>query len=113
MTDMLPLDLDAELAVIGAMLTDYGVIPEVRSVLCAADFHFEHCARMFREIVALYEQGELCITRLALTLGGDYATAPHGHIALAMEKSPNTYDVTCTARIVLELAERRRVIEES
>jgi DnaB-like helicase N terminal domain/Protein of unknown function (DUF3987) len=110
-----PNDVGAEEAVLGAMLLSVDALRRVRSKLAAGDFYRPAHSLIFEAISALHDAGEPAdaITLEArLRRGGqlaDVGGAPFLHTLL--EAPPTTANADYYARIVGELAGRRRVID--
>src|SRR5688572_17061642 len=109
MSDTPPNDIDAEFATVGAMLVDNTIITDVFSEVSAVDFYNPHTARMFREIGALFQNGEpVDAVSLGRRLGENFVLL----IGQALEKTPHAKNAAYYAGIVKELAERRRLIAD-
>ncbi len=110
MRDQLPPNcIDAERATVGAMLLDNTIITRIEAILSPGDFYNPHCRRMYREIVAMREQGEPAeAATLGMRLGDDYTL----HIGQALESVGHAGNADYYAGKVREMAERRRVIED-
>lgn len=107
-----PQNLEAERAILGAMLTDPSVVGDVAAVIEPGDFYFDSHRRVFESILALFNWGEAVdvITvdaALRCETGQRLLAAELCQMAeLALPSHAVHY-----ARLVREAAHRRRLIE--
>lgn len=111
----LPHDIDAETCVLGGMMLSAGVIPDVLTVIAAADYYRPAHQTVHQVIADLYERGEptdAVSVGAELTRQGDIARvggAPYLHTLIAAV--PAAANAGYYARIVAEHAERRQIIQ--
>lgn len=109
-----PQDLDAEQAVLGAMLLSREAVEAVLPVLRVEDFYREDHQKIFEAVVSLYDRGEpvdsvtltheLRRRELLERIGGVSA------LSVLVERVPTAANVDYYARIVREKATARRLI---
>jgi replicative DNA helicase len=108
-------DEDAEVAVLAAMLINPHAIMAALEVVDDAAFYFERHRRLFRALVTLAERG---VTADPLTLAdelqrrGDLeSVGGKDYIGFLIDAIPTAANVEYHAKIVRELAQRRRLLE--
>lgn len=118
----LPKSLEAEQAVLGAMMGSRlgaggeRTIAEVAEVLVPDDFYRPEHARLFRLLLGRYGQGKPTDLRavlevfFALDEAGQEALGGAEHVLALPEKAPTSANVDHYARIVRDHARRRRII---
>ncbi len=108
-----PYSEDAEQAVLGAMLMDDVAITKASEILEDSSFYREAHRRLFRAFKNLLARGSIVDPlTLANELGhGLDASGGKDYIGYLMDVVPTAANVQFHARIILELAERRRLIE--
>lgn len=110
-----PADLEAEAAILGAMMLAARVIPDVVATISPADYYRPAHETIHRALVALHEQGQpvdpITLTHHLGKLGDLNRVGGPGYIHSLVDAVPTTANATYYAEIVRELAERRRLIE--
>lgn len=109
MTDRIPpQNLEAERAVLGAMLIEASVIPSVASELGPADFYRHSHRKIFEAILALWNRQEpVDLITVTTSLGAEVSAAD----VAAMAESALPFHVEAHARAVKEAAQKRRLLE--
>ncbi|WP_070017785.1 DUF3987 domain-containing protein [Streptomyces nanshensis] len=110
-----PADMEAEQAVVGAMMLSAAVITEVTATLSVEDYYRPAHATIHRAVIALHEQGKpvdpITVTH-ALDRDGDLSrTGGPAYLHGLVQSVPTTAHAPYYAEIVHELAERRRLME--
>lgn len=111
----LPHDTDAEEAVLGSILIDSEVMPEVRAILKSDDFYRERNGWIFAamhhlhrrampidQITVAYQMGEKAVKEM----GGS------AYLSYLVSRVPTPFHAVYYAHIVKEMSERRKLIEE-
>lgn len=113
-TQLPPHSLEAELAVLGAVLVDGAVLDEVRPILRADDFYREGHRKVYEAMLAVREQGQpvdIITVAVELELRGDL-DAVGGRVFLAglERESPSISQAPHYARILAGKARARNVM---
>lgn len=111
---ILPQSIEAEQAVIGAMMLEKQARKEARS-LNANDFYRpDHCL-VWETILALEEKGEpidlVTVSARLQTIQPAIMTSWHGYLIICMNSLPTAAYAGAYANIVKEMAEQRRWLE--
>lgn len=112
-----PHNLEAEMAILGALMLDNAAIGTVRAILTSDSFYSRKHKEIYQALSELYTSGEnpdiLILTdylrskNMLETVGGA------GYIASLTDSVPSTANVEYYARIVLDAAIRRSLIDNS
>ncbi len=113
--NQLPHSMDAERAVLGALLLEPNRIPAVAEILQADDFYRESHQRLFTLMLELQDRGtppEVLVVceRIASTEDED-AFGGIAYVSSLPEKVPTVESIEHYAQIVREKATRRRLLE--
>lgn len=117
LTDVLPHNIEAEEATLGAILIDSEyVLSQISNLnLTAVDFYREHHGWIFDAVLELHRAGkpaDLVMVRDILERRGQLAEIPHlGYLSELINQTPTATHGPYYARIVKETAHRRRLIE--
>jgi replicative DNA helicase len=110
-----PSSPDAEEAVIGALLLDGGALPGVSGLVAPEDFHSLRLGWLFEAIRDLYERGispDFLTVCQALEQRGRLAeSGGAGYVTLLAARTPSAIHAESYARVVADMAYRRRLIE--
>jgi len=111
----IPTSLEAEEAVIGALLLDGGALPGVAGLVAPEDFYSLRLGWLFEAIRDLYERGiapDFLTVSQALEQRGRLAdSGGAGYVTLLAARTPSAVNAESYARVVAELAYRRRLID--
>lgn len=111
---MPPCDLDAEVAVLGALLLDQEAIARVRDELSPEDFFREHHGQIFRAALHLNDQGEpvdnITLAAELEEMGVLDNLGGRARLAMLQEQTPTAANVEHYARIVRQKAWQRRLV---
>jgi len=109
-----PQNLGAEAAVIGSMLLDNDVIPDVAHLLHAEDFYSPDHRVVFRTALALFDDGKpvdlLLLTDTLQQAGELERVGGAAFLVSLLESVPSAANAEYYARIVREASVRRRLI---
>lgn len=110
----IPQDADAERAVLAAVLIDNMVLRKVEAILSADDFYRESHRRIYRTFERLSEEGvsaDPVTVKNALAERGELEAAGGlVYIASLLDGVPKSVNAEHHARIVVEKAQRRRIM---
>lgn len=110
-----PHNTEAELGVIGSILIDPSRLDEIAQIVTPDDFYTETARRVFSHLLAIQAEGKPVDVLLLLERiesSGDLENiGGEAEIARAASSVPLAHNAVYYARIVLDRAERRRVIE--
>ncbi len=113
----LPHSLDAERALLGALLLNPGNIDSVAAFLGHDAFHRDAHARLFKLLLDMSEEGmvydTLAVVDRVVSSGEEDAFGGIAYISSLPEQVPSTENVEYYARIVHEKAVRRRLLKAS
>ncbi len=107
-----PHNLEAEKAVLGAVLIDPDVWPQVRDTLSAGDFFRETHRFIFSALGALHEDDrvvDLVTLKDELKRRGRLKEVRVSYLAALVDGVPRATNVSSYASIVMDLADRRRL----
>ena len=112
-----PQSREAERCVIGSMLRDNGVIPDVIQIIRAENFYFDAHQKIYRAITHLYDQGQpVDLVIVAEYLNGQKQLEDVGRAAYLAElwdAAPTAANAEYYARIVREKGITRQLIHSS
>lgn len=112
---MLPHDLDAEQAVVGALMLSPGVIAEVGAVMDPADHHRPAHETIHRAVLELHRQGRpvdpITLARHLEQAGDLDRVGGRSYLHALVQAVPTAAHAPYYAQIVRDLAARRRSIE--
>lgn len=109
-----PQDLNAEEAVLGALLLNADAIAEALELLRPEDFYFENHGRIFAAAAALFMASEpidvITLAAKLVTAGVLDQVGGRARLAVLQEDTPTAGNILHYARIVREKADRRRLL---
>jgi replicative DNA helicase len=109
-----PHDLEAEVAVLGAILLSPAALAAVLDVLTPEHFYRENNAAIYRAALALFQQGEpidnVTLAAELAKLGVLERVGGRAHLALLQEQVPTAANVEHYAKIVRAKADKRALI---
>lgn len=112
---VLPTDLEAEFAVLGAILLDPGAIARVLDQLVPEDFYREGHRSIYRAARALFGEGRaidnVAVAEALSTAGALESAGGRARLAELQESVPTAANIEHHARIVRDKAEKRALIE--
>jgi replicative DNA helicase len=112
-----PFSLEAETAVLGALLIAKDAVPRVLPIVREMDFYREQNRRLFRASVACWERGEaLDVVTISEQLKRTGELEPAGgydYLSSLVDAVPTAANVEYHARIISEKAVMRRVVESA
>lgn len=108
-----PQDLEAEAAVLGAMLLSAEAIADVVEILKPNDFYRPRHSRIYEVILALFSESKPVDGVTVASMLGDKLNAVGGvpYLHTLVEQTPNVASAGYYARLVYERAVMRRVVE--
>ncbi|MEZ0535701.1 replicative DNA helicase [Caldicellulosiruptoraceae bacterium PP1] len=116
-TNLLPVNNDAEEAVIGSMLLDKEVISYVSEILEEDDFYNAHLKEIYASIIDLFEQGKpvdpITVSERLKERGSYDSIGGMDYLSNLIIKIPTTANVTYYASIVEEKSLLRKLINAS
>jgi len=106
--DILPKSEESEQAVLGGLMLDSNKLTEVTAILKESDFYSRLHQKIFRVMLKLAKQN---MEFDVITIGDYPEINDLAYIASMVSNTPGTSNIVAYARIVHELAQRRRILE--
>lgn len=108
----LPVNIEAEHALLGVMLTEQSIIPKVRDLVCSEDFHIGVHGRIFDTILEVTDSGRLAAP---LVLKAQFDADPDlencsGYLQELAASAVSILGAPDYARVIRDMAQRRRLI---
>ena len=112
-----PHDLDAEMGIVGSILLKQDTLDDIASIVRADDFYDDANSRLFRHLSEIHSVGsrvDVVLLSNRLKAEGDFdAVGGAAYLYRVGQSVPNAAHARYYARIVAEMAIRRRLIERA